>query len=51
MPKTPPKQWWNKCIKSVNKSKKIYNPQAICGNIWYHKLSQKQKLAITKKSE
>jgi hypothetical protein len=51
MPKKPPKQWWNKCIKGVSKSGKAYDPESICGDIWYHKKSKKEKITITRRLE
>jgi len=51
MPKRPPKSWWNSCVRGVRKGKSSYNPEAVCGDLWYHKKSQKERIKITRKAE
>lgn len=51
MPNQPPKRWWISCVKGVSKSKKAYDPEAVCGNLWHHKKTLKERVAITRKEE
>jgi len=33
----PPKKWFDRCVRTVKReSPEVYNPQALCGWIWYH---------------
>ncbi len=52
MPKKPPRKWFRDCVKGVNKSKsKVTNPEAVCGDIWWHKKTKKERNVIIKKME
>jgi hypothetical protein len=33
----PPKKWFYQMVKKV-KSKKVTNPEAVVGHIWYHRM-------------
>lgn len=51
MPKRPPKRWWKSCIRGVEKSGAAYDPQGVCGDLWYHKMTTEQKMKAVKESE
>ena len=50
-PKNPPKKWWDDCVSGVKKSSSAYDPQSVCGALWYKKMSPTQKRAATRKAE
>lgn len=40
MPKRPPKHWFKRCVKAVKtRSKRVTNPNKICGNNWHNRMS------------
>ena len=41
--KKPPKKWMKKCIAGVKSKGSATNPQAVCGSLWYNKMSPKAK--------
>jgi len=44
MPKRPPKHWFKRCVKAVKKSSPhVTDPNAICGQTWYHRMSPAAK--------
>lgn len=49
-PRRPPRGWFRRCMKGVEKSG-ARNPNAVCGSVWYHKLSQADRNRITRESE
>ena len=51
MPKRPPKRWWKSCVRKVEKSKYADDPEAVCGSVWYHKMSAAQKRKAVRESE
>lgn len=51
MPKRPPKRWWKRCVRGVEKSGAAYDPQSVCGDLWHHKLTSVQKKKAVRKSE
>lgn len=50
-PKNPPKKWWDDCVSGVKESGSAYDPQSVCGALWYKKMSPTQKRAATRKAE
>ncbi len=46
MPKRPPKEWWDSCVEGVKESESDVNPSAVCGDLWYHKKSKKERNKI-----
>ena len=38
----PPKKWFHSMVKKV-KSKKVKNPEAVVGHIWYHRMKPAKK--------
>ncbi|MDD3474343.1 MAG: hypothetical protein PHP08_00385 [Candidatus Dojkabacteria bacterium] len=51
MPKRPPKRWMRSCINQVKKKGKVRDPGAVCGSVWYRKMTPSQRRATTKKEE
>lgn len=51
IPKRPPKKWFKSCVRGVEKSGVAYDPQAVCGDLWYHKMSVVQKKEAVRESE
>lgn len=51
MPKRPPKRWWKSCVRGVEKSGMAYDPESVCGSVWYHKMSPAQKREAVRESE
>jgi hypothetical protein len=51
MPKRPPKKWFKRCTKGVEESGYATDPQAVCGDLWHHKLSDYAKRKIVRESE
>lgn len=49
-PRRPPRGWFRRCMKGVEKSG-ARNPNAVCGSVWYHKLSEADRRRITRESE
>lgn len=51
-PDRPPGKWFNECVESVRrKSPGVDDPNALCGWVWYHHMSQKRRKQLTKKYE
>lgn len=50
-PRRPPRGWFRRCVKGVEKSGEVSNPNAVCGSVWYHKLSAADRRRITRESE
>jgi len=46
-PRRPPKQWMRDCVAGASKSAR--NPGAVCGALWYHKMSPAQRRAALRK--
>lgn len=51
MPKRPTKKWIRSCIRKVEKSGYAEDPGAVCGSVWYHKMSSAAKRKIVRESE
>ena len=52
MPTRPPKKWFRDCEKGVRESdSKTSDPKAVCGALWYHKMSKRSKKRATRKAE
>ena len=51
MPKRPPKRWWNSCVKGVKDNESATNPEAVCGNEWYHNKTDSERKKIIRKEE
>lgn len=51
MVKRPPKKWMRRCVRGVEKSGAAYDPEAVCGSVWYHKMSVSQKRKAVRESE
>lgn len=51
MVKRPPKRWWKRCVQGVEKSGYAESPEAVCGDLWYHKMSILQKREAVRESE
>ena len=49
MPRRPPKKWMRDCVAGVTKNSPAYDPRAVCGSLWYHKLSPAQKAAAVRR--
>jgi len=45
MPRRPPKEWMRECVGSVRASGTARDPGAVCGAIWYHKLTPAERAA------
>lgn len=50
-PKRPPREWWYRCVKGVKSGSGAYNPQEVCGALWYRKMSTADKRRITREAE
>lgn len=48
-PRRPPKQWMRNCIAGVKDSGSAANPGAVCGSLWYQKMSSAQRRAALAK--
>ncbi len=46
-PNRPPKQWMRDCVRGASKSAR--NPGAVCGALWYHKMSPAQRRAALRR--
>ena len=46
-PRRPPKQWMRDCVAGASKSAR--NPGAVCGALWYHKMSPAQRRAALRR--
>jgi hypothetical protein len=42
-PRRPPKQWMRHCVRGATASSR--DPGAVCGSLWYHKMSAAQRRA------
>lgn len=52
MPKRPPKYWFRKCVKKIKAGKrKISNPAAICGWLWFHKMKPETRVRLLKEEK
>lgn len=51
MVKRPPKKWIKSCIRGVRKSGYADDPGAVCGDVWYHKMSTSAKRKAVRESE
>lgn len=51
MPKKPPKRWWYSCVEGVKKGEYADDPEAVCGNEWYHNKTNKERKKIVKREE
>lgn len=51
MPKRPPKRWMRSCISQVKAKGGVRNPGAVCGSVWYQKMTESQRKATTRKEE
>jgi len=51
----PPRKWMKRCIAGVEKSggsnPKLGGPGAICGSVWYHKLTPKKRAEVRREYE
>lgn len=51
----PPRKWMKRCVAGVEKSgganPKLGGPGAICGSVWYHKLTPKKRAEIRREYE
>lgn len=45
MPKRPSKKWFKRCVKKVAKTS-VISPEAVCGSLWYHKMSPAAKRRV-----
>jgi hypothetical protein len=50
-PSRPPRKWWDRCVSRVAASGGAVSPAAVCGDLWYHELSQKERTALARKGE
>lgn len=49
--KRPPKKWMRDCAKGVKRSRRrVRDPQAVCGSLWYHKMTKAQRKAAKRRS-
>jgi hypothetical protein len=48
--KRPPKKWMRRCVRGVKKSGSAAAPGAVCGSLWYHKMTKAQKRAAKRRS-
>lgn len=46
-PNRPPKKWMRDCVRGASKSAR--NPGAVCGALWYHKMSPAQRRAALRR--
>lgn len=46
-PRRPPKQWMRHCVAGASASSR--DPGAVCGALWYHKMSAKQRRAALRR--
>lgn len=51
MVKRPPKKWIKSCIRGVRKSGYADDPGAVCGDVWYHKMTEYAKRKAVRESE
>ncbi len=45
----PPREWIRHCSAAVRESGSAENPNAVCGSLWYNKLSARQRAAIKRR--
>lgn len=50
-PRRPPKKWMRDCIRGVKESGTAKNPGAVCGALWYHKMSPSQRHEALRRRE
>lgn len=46
MPRHPPKRWFGDCTKGVKRSGSAADPRAVCGDLWFHKLSESERRRV-----
>jgi hypothetical protein len=59
MPRRPPSKWMKDCVRGVKRKsrrsrksrKRVTNPQAVCGALWYHKMDDAGRKAALKRHE
>ena len=51
MPKRPPRGWMRDCVEGVEKRGSATNPGAVCGSLWYNKMSEEERQEATKRHE
>lgn len=44
----PPKKWMRDCVRGASKSAR--DPGAVCGSLWHHKMTYKQRMAAKRRS-
>lgn len=50
-PRRPPKKWMSDCVAGVKESGSAADPGAVCGSLWYHKLSNTQRRAALQREK
>ena len=45
MPNRPPKEWWDDCVSGVSSHGGAYDPNRVCGAVWYRKTPAQKRLA------
>lgn len=48
-PKQPPKRWWRGCVRGVRDSGSGADPQRVCGDLWYNRLSASKRREILRR--
>lgn len=51
MPKRPPRKWMKDCVKGVQQSEDVKDPNSVCGSLWYHKMSPADRRAAIRRHE
>lgn len=51
MPKRPPKRWFKSCVEGVEEGGYAEEPKAVCGDLWYNKLTEADRKRITREEE
>lgn len=46
-PRRPPKKWMRDCVRGASRSAR--NPGAVCGALWYHKMSASERRAALRR--
>lgn len=46
----PPKRWMRRCVSGVRRSGSAADPGAVCGDMWFHKLTSRQKASAKRMS-
>lgn len=51
-PNRPPKKWMRDCVRGVKKnSPSVTDPNAVCGDLWYNKMSESARRKAMKREE